>query len=41
VIKGSDLGKWIEAGKPNHRRKPTREQEEAEDADQDGTGDSH
>lgn len=24
VIKPSDLQKWIEAGKPNHRRKSTR-----------------
>jgi excisionase family DNA binding protein len=40
VIKRSDLEKWIEAGRPNHRRKTTRKQEESEETDQDGTGDS-
>ncbi len=40
AIKRSDLEKWIAAGKPNHRRKTTRKQEEAEATDQDGTGDS-
>lgn len=40
AIKRSDLEKWIEAGKPNHRRKTTRKQEESEETDQDGTGDS-
>jgi excisionase family DNA binding protein len=40
VIKLSDLEKWIEAGRPNHRRKTTRKQEKPEAADQDGIGDS-
>jgi len=40
VIKRTDLEKWIEAGRPNHRRKTTRKQEESEETDQDGTCDS-
>ena len=40
AIKPSDLQSWIDAGKPNHRRKSTRKDGEEEKQENDGTGDS-
>lgn len=38
VIRRGDLQEWIDAGKPNHRRKSTRKQKVSEDQQKDNEG---